>query len=221
MKRKLLLLSLVITSTVCFAQVKPSFGVRAGITYAGMRGDAVNNLSNLLDFSAGMIKTNKTAGFFGGGYVNIPMDEMISVEPGLFYTQKGYELVGALNVKGLEFLGLNAKAKLTSTYLDIPILLKANIDGFQLFAGPQISYLSSAQLNTSAGVLGINLLNSKIDATSQFNRWDMAVTAGIGYKLNNGVNITAGYDYGLSKVDANQNLKSYNHAVKVGIGMSF
>lgn len=186
-----------------------------------MRGDAVNNLENLLDFSNGMIKTRNSTGFFGGGYVNIPMDDMISLVPGLYYSQKGYELTGELNLKGLEFLGANAKAKLTSTYIDMPILLKADLGGFQVFAGPQISYLSSAQLKTSAGILGINLLNNKMDATSQFNRWDMAVTGGIGFNFTDKINVMASYDYGLSKVDANQNLKSYNSSFKIGIGMSF
>ena len=99
--------------------------------------------------------------------------------------------------------------------------MKANLNGFQIFAGPQISYLVNADLRTTAGVLGFNLLNTTLTATNQFNRIDFAVTAGVGYKFSNGVNVTAGYDYGLSKADANQNLKSYNRALKVGIGMSF
>ncbi|MEO5647612.1 MAG: porin family protein [Chitinophagaceae bacterium] len=221
MKKEILLSFFIAVSATSFAQVKPSFGVSAGITYSGMRGDAVNNLNNLLDFSAGMIKTGSSTGFFGGVYASIPMDETIVLEPGLYYSQKGYELIGALNLKGLDFLGVNAKAKLTSTYIDIPILLKANLGGFQVFAGPQVSYLSSAKLKMTAGILGINLLNSSRDATAQFNRWDMAVTGGIGYKFNNGMNVKASYDYGLSKVDANQNLKSYNQAFKIGIGMNF
>jgi hypothetical protein len=34
----------------------------------------------------------------------------------LYYSQKGYELKGALNVKGIGFLGANAKAKLNAQY---------------------------------------------------------------------------------------------------------
>jgi hypothetical protein len=96
-----------------------------------------------------------------------------------------------------------------------------NIDGFQIFAGPQVSYLAKADLKTTAGVLGFNLLNKTLDATDQFNRWDAGVTAGIGYQLSNGVNISASYDHGLSKVDANQNLESYNRGFKVGLGLKF
>ena len=219
MKKQILLLIFIVTSTITFAQVNPSFGVRAGLTSSGMRGDAVTSLNNLLNFSNGMITTGNRTGFFAGPYVNIPVSNGISLEPALYYSQKGYELKGALNVKGMDFLSANAKAQLQSQYIDIPVLLKANVGGLQLFAGPQFSYLTKADLKTTAGVLGINLLNSTMDATSQFNRWDAGLTGGIGYQFSNGLNIMASYDYGLSKADANQNLKAYNNSIKIGIGV--
>jgi hypothetical protein len=221
MKKQSLLLTFLVISIFSFAQVQPSFGVRAGITSSGMRGDAVNSLNNLLDVTNGMITTQSRTGFFAGGYASIPVSNIVSIEPAVYYSQKGYELNGALNLKGVEFLGVNAKARLNSQYIDIPVLLKANLGGFQVFAGPQVSYLANADLRTTAGVLGLNLLNSKLDATNQFNRWDAAVTGGIGYQFTNGMNVIASYDYGLSKVDANKSLNSYNQSFKVGVGMSF
>ena len=69
-------------------------------------------------------------------------------------------------------------------------------------------------------MFGINLLNKTMDATSQFNRWDAAVTGGIGYQFSNGINLTASYDYGLLKTDANKNINAYNHAIKLSIGVN-
>ncbi len=221
MKKKILLLASIAISTLSFAQINPTFGIRGGVSSASINGDAINNLHNLLDFAKGMVKTKNNTGFFGGGYVTIPFSDVISVEPALYYSQKGYELKGSLNIKGIDFLGANAKARLNSQYIDLPILIKANIKGLQLFAGPQISYLAQANLQTTAGVLGINLLNRKIDASDQFNRWDAGITTGIGYKFANGMNVIGSYDYGLSKVDANKNLNSYNRSIKIGIGFSF
>ncbi len=221
MKNKILLILALLISTFSFAQVKPSFGVRAGLSSTGMRGDAVSSLKGLLDYADGMITTNDRSGFFAGVNASVPLGTIMSVEPGLYYTQKGYELKGALNVKGLEFLGVNAKAQLQSQYIDIPVLFKANLGGLEIFAGPQVSYLLHSDLRTTAGLLGINLLNSKMDATSQFSKWDMGVTGGIGYKFKNGVNVMASYDHGLSKVDANQNLNAYNRGFKIGLGVSF
>ena len=221
MKKQILLLALVVVSTFSFAQMTPSFGVRAGVSSAGMRGQAVDNLKSLLNFTNGAVTTSDRTGFFAGWFVNLPLDNMISIEPGLYYSQKGYNINGSMSVKGASFLSANASAKLQSNYLDIPVLLKANLNGFQVFAGPQFSYLMNADLKTSAGVLGFNVLNNTMDATAQFNRWDMGVTGGIGYKFTNGMNISAAYDYGLQKVDANKNISSYNHAIKIGLGINF
>ena len=208
-------------SAIAFAQTNPSFGIRAGVSSASMKGDAANSLNDLLDFTNGRITTGNHTGFFGGGYVNIPVTGQFSVEPALYYTQKGYELRGELNLKGLDFLGANAKSKLTSSYIDLPILLKGNFNGLQVFAGPQISYLAKSDLKTTAGILGFNLLNKTMDATEQFNRWDAGITGGVGYQFANGLNISAAYDHGLSRADKNKNMEAYNRSFKVGVGISF
>ncbi|MEO6814204.1 MAG: porin family protein [Ginsengibacter sp.] len=221
MKNKILLIISVFISSFCLAQTTPTFGVRAGITSSGIRGDASSNLNNLLDLTNGKISTTDHNGFFVGMNSNIPVSDNFSIEPGIYYSQKGYELNGNFNLKGLDFLGTKAKAALLSQYIDMPVLLKANLGGFQIFAGPQISYLTSANLKTTAGVFGINLLNKTIDATSQFNRWDAGVTGGIGYQFSNGFNLMASYDYGLQKIDANKNVSAFNRAIKLGIGIHF
>ena len=211
----------IVISTLAMAQAQPSFGIRGGVTSSTMKGDAVNSLNSLLDYTDGKVTTNARTGFYAGAYTNIPLGGGISVEPGVYYAQKGYELKGELNVKNMEFLGMNAKAQLQSHYIDIPLLLKADLGGLQVFAGPQVSYLAKADLRTTAGVLGFNVLNRKMDATEQLNRWDAGITGGLGYQFANGVNIRASYDHGLSKADANQNLDTYNRSFKVGLGFSF
>jgi len=221
MKKQILLLASILSVTLVMAQSQPSFGIRAGVASSTMKGDAVSSLQDLLEFTNGGITTSGHTGFFAGANASIPVSDLVSIEPGLYYAQKGYEMKGELNLKGVEFLGANARAKLTSQYIDLPVLLKLNFNGLQLFAGPQVSYLAKADLKTTAGVLGLNLLNKTMDATDQFNRWDAGVTGGIGYQFGNGANITATYDHGLSKVDANQNLDSYNRSFKLGLGFRF
>ena len=221
MKKQILLFTTILISVISFSQSQSSFGVRAGITSSSMNGDAVNNLQNILDYTNGAITTSGQTGFFAGANASIPVSDLVSFEPGLYYSQKGYQIKGELNLKGVEFLGVNAKADLTSHYVDLPVLLKLNFNGLQVFAGPQVSYLAKANLRTTAGALGFNILDKTMDATGQFNRWDAAVTGGIGYQFANGFSLSASYDHGLSKVDANQNLDSYNRGFKVGMGMKF
>lgn len=224
MKKQFLLFSALAFSFMAMAQTAPSapvFGLRAGLSSSGMKGEAVNSLQGLLDYTDGMISKNNRTGVFASAYTAIPVSEAISIEPSLGYGQKGYELKGELNIKGAEFIGANAKAQLTTHYIDLPVVLKANLGGFQLFAGPQVSYLVQADLRTTAGVMGFNIFNRKMDATEQLNRWDAGVTGGVGYQFTNGLNITAAYDHGLSRTDANKDFEAYNRAFKVGIGFSF
>jgi hypothetical protein len=221
MKKQILLLISIIISTLSMAQLAPRFGVRGGLSYSGIRGDAAKNLNSIIDYANGMVAARNHTGFFAGGYSTTPLSEVVSIEPALYYSQKGYELRGNLNFKGMDFLGASAKAQLNSHYVDLPVVVKANLAGFQVFAGPQVSYLLKSDLRTTAGMLGINLLNRNMDATQQFNRWDVGVTGGVGYQFTNGVNLMASYDHGLSRVDANQNLNAYNRAVKIGVGFTF
>jgi len=204
------------------AQNLPSAGLRAGVTVSTLQGDAVNNLNDLVDLTSGMVTTTPRTGFHAGAFVNIPAGELISIEPGLYYSQKGYTMKGELGFKALDFTGANASAELQSTYIDLPVLVRVNlVKGLQVFAGPQVSYLAKNNLRVKAGALGISLFNRDIDVTDQFNKWDVALTGGLSYQFSNGLNLQAGYDYGLSKVDANSNVKSYNSAVKIGLGFSF
>lgn len=221
MKHKILLFASLLFSSISFAQLTPSFGVKAGLTISGIRGDAPEGLNQLLDHSGGMLSTADHTGFFAGVNADIPINANFSVEPGLYYSQKGYELRGNLDVKGIEFLGANAKAQLITRYVDLPVLLKARIGGLQIFAGPQLSYLTHADLKTSAGVLGVNLLKKTLDATNQLNQWDAALTGGVGYQFNGGLQISASYDYGLIKTDAGARVNAYNRSFKVGLGINF
>lgn len=221
MKKQSLLILIIFLSCAAIAQTTPSFGIRAGVSSATVKGDAVNSLRGVLDFTDGLVATNNRRGIFAGGYAAIPLINKISLEPGLYYTQRGYLLAGDFALTGMKFLGANAKADFTTQYIDLPLFLKADIYGFQIFAGPQLSYLAKAQLRTTAQVLGFNVFNRKLDATGELNRWDVSLSGGLGYQFNNGFNVMASYDHGLLKADRNENLDAYNRSIKVGVGFSF
>jgi hypothetical protein len=207
-------------ATTSFTQ-KITGGIKAGISRAGLRGDAMNNLHELIGFADGMIIPKDRTGFFAGGYASIPLSETISIEPGLYYTQRGYGLKGSLGFKVLNFLGVNAKTQLNTQYIDLPLVVKANIGGLQVFAGPQVSYLTKAELRTTAGALGFNVYDDRTNATDQLNRWDAGITGGLGYQFGNGLNLSVSYDHGMMKADAGESLESYNKAFKLGLGFRF
>ena len=219
MKNKILLLSFLLVSAKLFAQSDIKLGVTAGVTNSTIQGDVSKSLSGLLDLTNGIATTRDHLGFYAGVNADIPIASNISIAPSILYAQKGYEFSGSFSPKGLGFLGANAKAVLQTNYIDIPVLLKAKLQGLQIFAGPQFSYLANANLKTTAGLLGVNILNKTMDATSQFNRWDVGLIGGLGYEFSNGIFISGSYDYGLQKIDANQNLDAYNRSFKIGLGV--
>jgi len=219
MKKHLFFLSSLALSVAAMAQSNVSFGVRAGITNSNLRGNAVQNFQNVLNFTGGALNTNSKTGFYGGGFASIPVSEQFSIEPGITYSQKGYELKGSFGIKGTDLVG--ARSQLNLNYVEVPVLAKANISGLQLFAGPQVSYLANANLHTTAGALGFNLINDRRDVKDQFNTWDVALTGGIGYQFANGFSVNAAYDHGLSKINSGQSMEAYNEAVKVGVGFRF
>ncbi len=221
MKHKLAfaVIGLIIMSS---AKAQVSYGVQAGVNIANWKGDALNSLNNVVDLTNGFIDTKSKTGFHVGGYVNIPVTNKISFEPGVQYSQKGYAMKGDLKIDALKFLGVNAGAKVEAHYIDVPLVLKAEVaKGLSIYAGPQISYLIKNNLHVNTNVLGISLLNKKLDLTDNFNRIDVGLAGGLGYKFDNGFNIKAGYDYGLSKLDKNDNFKAYNRVVKLSVGFSF
>jgi len=203
-----------------YAQTK--FGIGAGINVANWKGDAAKSINDLVEVTNGFVGSRDRTGFHVGGFAKVPVGETIVIEPGVYYSQKGYALKGDLRIDKLGFLGANANVQVESHYIDVPVLLKVNVGrGLQLYAGPQLSYLVKNNLHLDAGLLGFSVLNQNIDITDQFKQFDWAVTGGVAYEFANGVSIRAGYDHGLSRLDNNNNFRSYNRVVKVGIGYTF
>src|SRR5690606_2624853 len=153
--KKFLLIPFSFLTIISFAQSNIHYAVKAGLNSATINGEASNSLSDLIELSDGILSTQNRTGFYAGVTVQVPIAEGFSIEPGLYYAQKGYSMQGEYQIKGLDFIGLNAKAILQNDYIEMPVLAKLNMGAVELFAGPQFSYLASSKLKTTAGALGI------------------------------------------------------------------
>ena len=214
------ILSLMLMMNFLHAQI--SYGLRSGVNFSKWEGDDLQVIEDLLDKTDGYLVTKGTKGFHVGGYVHIPISEVFSFEPGLQYSKKGYSIKGDFQIPVLKYLGINARAQVQSQYIDIPLVLKVNVvKGLQVYAGPQVSYLVRSSLNAKLGILGISIFNKGFGITQRFNKIDIGLTGGVGYEFDNGLNIQAGYDYGLSKLDKNDNYAAYNRVVKISMGFTF
>lgn len=222
MKKIYTLITVLMLMVVANVDAQVRYGVNAGLQHSTLKGEAMGSLNDLVDFSGGMITTAPRNGIFAGGFVEMPLGGVFSLQPAVYYSQKGYALKGELNTDKMDFLGAGARADLQSHYIDIPLVLKAEVaKGLQVYAGPQLSYLVKSNLKMDAGLLGISLFKRTMDVTENFNRADWGITGGAAYTFDNGFSINAAYDHGLSRVDRNKNVESYNRGFKVGVGFRF
>ena len=87
--------------------------------------------------------------------------------------------------------------------------------GFNLFAGPQISFLAKSKFQS--GFAGSAL---RID-TNSIKNIDMGLVIGLGYNLPKCFNFQGSYDLGLTPIFRNSDADVYNRGFKFSLGYSF
>jgi hypothetical protein len=111
----------------------PGFGIKGGMTLANLTGDTEG-----LD--------SKT-GFMIGGFAAFPMGESMSLQPEIYYVEKGAKETVQVGV-GEAVRNVDVKYKLN--YIDIPILFKYTMAGegarLHLLAGPSIGFNTTAKI---------------------------------------------------------------------------
>jgi hypothetical protein len=198
---------------------KLSGGLKAGLNVARWSGDAVSSFTDAFE-SSGAITQESLPGFHAGGYLSLPLGKNVSLEPGLYYSQKGTRL--SQRVVNSDFLKVNAELTNYSHYIDLPLLLNVELgSGFQLYGGPQLSYLLKNEVDMNAGIFGVSM-GRTFDYDPGLRSLDFGLSAGAGYEFANGLRLGAGYDYGLSSLDAGRkNVDAYNRVIKVSMGYRF
>lgn len=192
MKKYLLLLSFAaLTATAAHAQA--SFGIRGGANFFTLGGNDVseNDYSNRVGFHAGV-------------YASILPEGPVSVEPGIFYSVKGSQ-----NDDGIA-------SRAVLDYVDVPVLVRFKIgEGFNIFAGPQISFLTKSKVE---GELGGSTFSFDTDAVKGT---DAALVFGLGYNLPKGFNVQGSYDYGMTPILEDSDIDVYNRGFKLSLGYTF
>jgi hypothetical protein len=198
------------------------FGIRAGVNVADWSGDAVQSLQSLLDLTDGALTRSQRPGFHAGAFVSLPLGPRFTIEPGVQYSEKGMAVSGKLPIEALDFLNAKATATARLGYIDVPVLAKAYLTrGLYLYAGPQASYLVSSKVRVEAGALGFSAYKDDFDVRRYFRELDFGLTGGAGYQFGNGLGLSAGYDYGLSSLDKNNQFDAQNRVVKASLNYTF
>ena len=197
--------ALLATAAVSSAQAQNiRLGLRAGANYSNLAGNVKNEDTY-----------NNKAGFLGGVMLNAPLlgDGLLSIQPEVLYSQKGFEN------KPTEYSSLLGKQKregnVNYNYLDVPVLLKLKVMGFVAEAGPQYSYLLSANNETKTttiptiGEPTVAETKDKRDV-SGLNRNELGYVAGIGYEAGNGLSLNLRYTGAFSDFVKSDNSTYFN-----------
>ena len=206
---------LIIIAICGFSQVRAqNFGVKAGYNYSTLSGET-SSISTIEGLS----------GFYIGGLVELPISNMLSIQPELIFSRQGVDLR-----QGLKNLSIRTDtSEIRLDYLNIPVMAKVNLGPIFLEGGVQFGFLVNKPKVDSyiANVYLRNLLDK-----DSYNSFDFGVGAGLGVKLNQHFFVETRYTYSLTNVfDPNdKHFKSSlisdrdnfkNSVFSIGLGMKF
>jgi len=157
-----------------------NFGAKAGLNLTTLTGD-------------GMEDATAKAGFHAGLVAEFKLMDNLAIQPELLYSAQGSKQEYSEDGDSFEIV-----QKLN--YLTLPIMAKYYVfEGFSLEAGPQISYLLSADEEYEEKVDGDSYSESA-DIKDELKPIDFGINGGVGYELPMGLFAQARYTVGLTNI---------------------
>ena len=207
MKKIILSSLLVLAFGFTYAQ-KAEFGIKGGINSSNFSGDTEG-----VDFKP-------RVGFNVGAFAAIKLSEKITLQPEILFSTQGAKAENvSADVNGVNY---TADIEFNLSYINVPVMFKYYVaDKFNLEAGPQIGFLTSAE--TSTKVDGFNQTVDQ-DAKDYFESVDFGFNLGAGYDFTNKISAGIRYNIGLSNVWKTQpgdNSESQNSVLSLSVGYKF
>lgn len=162
---------------------EPSVGMKGGVNFSNMYIKDVDDENMLVGFNIGL-------------YTNITTGGGISFQPEFNFTTKGSEVT-------YSNLFDSGTRKFTFSYLEVPVLVKANItDNFNLHFGPYFAFLVNSKIKNVSSDGSSTFTDLDED---DFNRFDFGLSGGLGFDFKD-IGIGLRYNYGLKTVGKEQEI---------------
>ena len=153
---------------------------------------------NISNFTGGDADRNSLIGFHIGGIAEVKLNDKFSIQPELLYSQQGSEA--------------NDEVKVKVDYLAIPVMAKYYLsEKFSVEVGPQMSFL----INDKAEYNDSSIPDAETDAAS----FDFGLNAGVGFNITDNLFAQARYNYGITTVVENPDIK--NSVFQLSLGYKF
>jgi hypothetical protein len=143
-------------------------------------------------------KYDYKAGFHAGLLAHIHISDHFAIQPELVYS-----------TQGAHYKYFNTNTNYNLDYINAPILFQYMFDnGFRIQVGPQIGFLISAKSKND---------NFSYDHKDDIKPVDVGIAAGMSYVSSSGFGVDARYVHGLTSINENGNVNSYNRGFQLGV----
>lgn len=168
------------------------------------------------------MSTDAKIGFKAGGVVNIPVVAGFYIQPGLFYTTKGYKFTTNAGI-------VRTETSANIGYIEIPVNALYRFDlgnagGLFVSAGPYAALATNGKVKNTVTTLGIE---AKTSDNIEFGgdpgdtkRFDYGLNAGLGYETPWGVYVRAQYGFGLANLSNFDNGTVKNKGFQFSLGFT-
>ncbi len=181
-----------VSQLVGYAQTKPMPSLQIGLKL----GLNASNTSTGYGSGATFKDPGMKLGAAIGAFVQIPLENKLSLQPELLYSSEGSLQEGKIGSTGNYVTIFTNKLG----YLNLPVMIQFNATGKGLFAeaGPQLGFLLSAKVKNAFPASGVA---AETDTKEFMKSTNFGLGFGIGYNFNEAFGMGARYVFGLSEVN--------------------
>lgn len=170
-------------------------------------------------------------GFHVGAFASFDLTDQLYLRPELLYSTRNSKesLSTSLALAGTTTT-IDADVRSTLSYLELPILLGYRLnERFSLQAGPALGFLMSSKVTvngtstvTADGQTTTTSLDTEDTSTEGLRSTEVAAVIGMGYRLDNGLDLGLRYWRGLTTLEEETDLtKTHQNVVQVSVGYAF
>ncbi len=168
------------------ASAQIGIGIKAGLNFANQTGDDVEDNSML-------------TALHGGVYATFNFGDRLAFQPELL-----------LNATGTTYdFGNDGKVDFKTTYVSVPLMLLFKLnETFNIQAGPQLSFLTKAELTDG---------DTSIDFSDEVEPTEWGANIGLGLNFGK-LNVTGRYCIGLSNIAKESGVEVKNSVIQLSLG---
>lgn len=160
------------------------FSLRAGFNFSNVYAEQ----------PSGKGSYGSTSGFQLGAVLNISLNDMLNMQPGMMYIRKGTE---------------DGSIIMNSHYIEVPLLFLLKRSSFSVGAGPYLGICLGAYVDSGEG----------FTAKNNFSGTDIGMSIGFGFDVDR-LYIGMFYNYGLTNISSDTYFSIYNRTLGFNLGLN-